>query len=393
MQIIESLITTTFDMDTSYFSANPTEKDKILFFDIETTGFSAAMSYVYLIGCVSCEKQQYTLHQWFMEDIREEKELLTSFFEFMKSYQLLVHYNGSGFDIPYLLQKCSYYNLGYDFQDILSFDIYKQLIPYKKRIPLPNLKLKTVENFLSISRKDQYSGGELIGVYTKYLALHVYERKHSHGTSHYQVTKESGLPTIEKEDPNLLKELLLLHNAEDIKNLPLILPILSFVSYFEGNLEVTTWEADEQEVRFYFELKKPLPMVLKEESSYEVLGSTHPMTLTVNQTSGCLRIALYYGCLKFYFDQYKDYYYLPLEDTAVHKSVGEFVEKEYRQAAKPDTCYQKKTGFYLPQSYPLITPSFRTERKQKQQFFEVNQEILDQECTCIVRDYVLNYFK
>ena len=43
--------------------------------------------------------------QWFSEDIREEALLIKSFFEFIKDYDLLVHYNGSGFDIPYLT-KC-----------------------------------------------------------------------------------------------------------------------------------------------------------------------------------------------------------------------------------------------------------------------------------------------
>ncbi|WP_029505456.1 hypothetical protein [Lachnoclostridium phytofermentans] len=122
------------------------------------------------------------------------------------------------------------------------------------------------------------------------------------------------------------------------------------------------------------------------------MDSNYPLTLTTRENEGCISITFYHGSLKFFFDNYKDYYYLPLEDTAVHKSVGEYVEKEYRQNAKPDTCYIKKTGYFLPQSYAMFTPSFRVERKQKQQFFEVTKELLSQESDKIASDFLRSYF-
>ncbi|ABX41707.1 ribonuclease H-like domain-containing protein [Lachnoclostridium phytofermentans] len=392
MQIIETPIKISFDFDLTMLSSKHVSNQEILFFDIETTGFSASMSYVYLIGCAYFDQSTFVLRQWFMEDIREEKELLTNFFEFIKSYRLLVHYNGSGFDIPYLLQKCSTYQLSYNFEHIISFDIYKQLIPYKKILPTKNLKLKTVEDFLKVERKDQYSGGELISVFTKFLALYTYERKHTSGASHYQVSPVSGLPSIEKSDSGTLRQLLLLHNAEDISNLPRILPMLSFVKLFEGNITLNKWNVNDQTVNFYFQINNQLPTSLKLESNYEVMDSLYPITLIASENEGCISIDFYHGSLKFYFDNYKDYYYLPLEDTAVHKSVGEYVEKEYRQNAKPDTCYIKKTGQFLPQPYAMFTPSFRMERKQKQQFFEFTEQLLEQNSEKIVSEIIRSYF-
>ena len=64
----------------------------LLFFDIETTGFSGDTSHLYLIGC--------TYHDASRES---ERELLTAFFAFMERFRILVHFNGDGFDIPYLL--------------------------------------------------------------------------------------------------------------------------------------------------------------------------------------------------------------------------------------------------------------------------------------------------
>jgi hypothetical protein len=52
--------------------------------------------------------------------------------------------------------------------------------------------------------------------------------------------------------------------------------------------------------------------------------------------------------LKYFFQNYKDYYYLPKEDMAVHKSVSAFVDKNYRQKAKPENCYTKKTFDSVP---------------------------------------------
>ena len=62
-----------------------------------------------------------------------------------------------------------------------------------------------------------------------------------------------------------------------------------------------------------------------------------------------LSIRVYKGTLKYYYPNYKDYYYLIYEDTAIHKSVGEFVDKDARIKATKETCYTKKDGTFLPQ--------------------------------------------
>lgn len=56
-----------------------------------------------------------------------------------------------------------------------------------------------------------------------------------------------------------------------------------------------------------------------------------------------LSIRLYEGTLKYYYPSYKDYYYLIYEDTAVHKSVGEYVDRDARIKATKETCYTKKS--------------------------------------------------
>lgn len=83
-----------------------------------------------------------------------------------------------------------------------------------------------------------------------------------------------------------------------------------------------------------------------------------------------LSIRLYEGTLKYYYPNYKDYYYLIYEDTAVHKSVGEYVDRDARIKATKETCYTKKSGVFLPQPEPVWIPEFKTSSKDRTGFFE-----------------------
>ena len=156
--------------------------NKIAFFDIETTGFVAETTYLYLIGCIYYKDSSLHMIQWFAEDIKEEALLIENFFEFIIDYDLLIHYNGSGFDIPYLNIKCEILQLDYSFKDIRSLDIYKKISPIKKIFRLNNYKQKTIETFLEVERKDSFGGGELIAVYQSYL-----------GKKHIEELKNQGL--------------------------------------------------------------------------------------------------------------------------------------------------------------------------------------------------------
>ena len=113
-----------------------------LLFDIETTGLSADTSYLYLIGAICLEAGEPTLIQWFCDEYSEEKEVLTFFRDFLKDYTHPVHYNGTGFDIPYLNKKFKRHCLSYAIDPETATDIYKQLLPFKKYTDFPNFKQK-----------------------------------------------------------------------------------------------------------------------------------------------------------------------------------------------------------------------------------------------------------
>lgn len=339
------------------------DMSRIAFFDIETTGFAAEASYLYLIGCAFYKDASFHLIQWFSEDIREEERLLTTFFEFLKDYDVLIHYNGSGFDIPYLQRKVFLHKLDYSFDPIKSIDIYKLIVPYKKIFKVKNFKLKTIEAFLNIHRRDTSDGGALIQVYQSYL-----------GKKQLEVLKQKrisdGNIPFPSESDQLLQQLLL-HNEDDIRGLLLVSPILYYIDLFEKPIRILQAGVDGGELCIRFEHSASLPV--------RINFGDDVAHLTAYDRTAALTVQVYEGELKYFYDNYKDYYYLPEEDCAVHKSVAHFVDKNYRVKAKPSNCYTKKQGIFAPQYGIPITPCFKIDFHDKTSFLEIHTDFLLEE--------------
>lgn len=323
--------------------------EKTLFFDIETTGFSPSNSSVYLIGCLYFEKNHAYIKQWFAQQPSEETQLLLHFSSFLSRFDVLVHFNGDGFDIPFLEKKCQTYQLPSPFHQVQSIDIYKKIKKYKKLLQLENLKQKSVEAFLGIPRKDLYSGKDLISVYKSYV----------------QNQKKEAL------------DLLLLHNHDDVQGLLQILPILSYDDLFLGKFTIDKTElqgasklevVSSQKLTFYLHLDHEVPApvsIRNNEFFFFAKGSQGRFTVTLHTDE-----------LKYFYPNYSDYYYLPKEDISIHKSVAFYVDKEFRTKAKAANCYSKKTGRFLPQYKEILTPYFKIDYFDKITYFEVTEEFL-----------------
>lgn len=322
--------------------------DQILFLDIETTGLSAATSNLYLIGCAFFKEGNWQIKQWFAQSVEEEPELLKAFFSFAENYSYLIHYNGNTFDLPYLRKKLIAYDLPYNFSKFEGIDIYKRIYPYKNFLKLPNCKQKTIEYFLGITREDTYTGGELISVYKDYLTSHDYNLYH----------------------------MLLLHNSDDMKGMLEILPILSYYDLFNNSIKARKVQANyyndihgipRKELLMKLVFASPLPVIVSAMAKgCHFKGEGH---------EGTLIIPIYEEELKYFYANFKDYYYLPTEDAAMHKSIASFVDKEYREQATASTCYTRKFSSFLPQWDILVEPFFKREYKSNELFFELTDEI------------------
>lgn len=339
----------------------------ILFFDIETTGLSPKNSDLYLIGAACFKEGRWHICQFFAENTCEQEELLREFADLMVPYKAIVSFNGDRFDIPYLRYKYDELGLTEPFGQKRSLDLYKFVHAYKVPLGIPDCKQKTVELLLGINREDKYSGGELIHVYKEYLV---------------------------SKDPDF-RDVLLLHNSDDVKGMLALLPVLHFNSFFASfrNMPKVSTRTDEDIAEQ--DIGLPVRATKVTANYYNSLdGSTRqevimklalntelPAPLSANKL-GCffkasgkeavLRVPLFEEELKYFYSNYRDYYYLPHEDMAIHKTLGEFVDRNFREKARAENCYTKKKGQYLIEWDLVFTPFFKRDYKDKNFFFELN---------------------
>ncbi len=347
-------------------------KEEILFLDIETTGLSPKNSDLYLIGVSYFQKNTWHVCQYFAESPEHEAEILKDFALLSKSFKYVIHYNGDKFDIPFLKAKYEKHEMDDPFRGLRSYDLYKVISPFKEQLGLPDCKQKTVELYLGINREDKYDGGKLIKVYLDYVA---------------------------NKSPELLR-LLLLHNLEDVKGMFLLLPMLQYQTFFNRfrNLPKVSIRTDEELVDSDYDYELPLRAKKVQANYYEdyngqkktevymklVLPVSLPSSLSGNLDNcyfkivgneATLRVPLYETELKYYYSNYKDYYYLPHEDMAIHKSIASFVDKAYREKATPENCYTKKEGQYLLEWDLVFAPFFKADYDDKRFFFDLNENV------------------
>ncbi|MCT4596282.1 MAG: ribonuclease H-like domain-containing protein [Vallitalea sp.] len=309
--------------------------DKLIF-DIETTGFSYRKNMIYLIGCIHFTNNQPTIIQWLAENENDEYALLYEFIKFCNNYSCLIHYNGLAFDIPFITRKAKLYNIKFDSFSYESIDIYRLIKPCKHILGLQNCKLKTVEKYMNIHRKDIYTGGELIKQYIDF----------------------------QKTNSDTIKNNLLQHNEDDIIGLYNIISILQSINFYNemknNNLSFSIKDTNinDTEMTINILLSNCSPITYSYRSSYHFAN--------IEKNSITIKLKLYEGELKYFFDNYKDYYYILSEDEAVHKQIAKYIDKSNKIKASSENCYLRKRGIFIP----LYTSYTDTTEK----FFYVNKK-------------------
>ena len=197
-------------------------------------------------------------------------------------------------------------------------------------------------------RDDTFSGGELIRVYREFVFSHDYNLYHT----------------------------LLLHNSDDMKGMLEILPVLAYYDMFNNSIRARKVQAS------YYNDMHGIPR--KELVLQLIFPSCLPVPISFmakgchfkgNGHEGTLIVPIYEEELKYFYANYKDYYYLPTEDMALHKAIASFVDKDYRQQATASNCYTRKFSCYLPQWKVLAEPFFKRDYNSKDLFFELTDEI------------------
>ena len=316
-----------------------------LLYDIETTGLNPKASQLYLLGVLLFHKENSEFIQYFAESVRDEEEILEQFFQLCQTKKVLISFNGEGFDNRFIEAMAKSYGKLPLHLNLKQLDLFKLIRKRKKFYGLESCSLKSCERFLGIHREDRCNGGELISVYREYL----------------------------QDKGSEKKNLLLLHNREDIQNLPALFSFLAYENIFQGNihfqraellvrdemkekndnhqkdnsLQIKDLELEERQnsrtseklcLRFSLPSSVPVPLTLTPKN----------FLLEIKETSLCLTVPLYQGELCYFFKDYKDYEFIPSEDRAVHKSLVNMYPKEMREKAKASTAYQKMKTSFLP---------------------------------------------
>ncbi len=333
MQMTEQRIEMDSSLLRNCLQALPFPAESVCFFDIETTGLSPQISSLYLIGAAWYSEGALMLRQWFADDYISEREILSSFSSFAGNFSALIHYNGSTFDIPYLEKKYVAHGLSSPFCQKENLDLYRQAAKKKNWFGTANMKLTTMERFLHFHRSDCFTGKDCIQLYTEFM-----QKKYF---------RDSRMEERRNQ--------LLLHNHDDLLGTVLCSQLLYYTSYQPAQ---PICSLSDRNLILSDTQKGEFPVSLETEQD-QIRYSFRDGRLT-------LSIPLYQGTLYHYYKDYKNYYYLPDEDTAVHKSVGIYVDPAHRKKASASNCYTKKSGLFLPlpQKYlPEEIPLFKKERR------------------------------
>ncbi len=367
-------------------------QEQCLFFDIETTGLSPRASSLYLIGIMAYHAAEdhtgngtWKITQWFADKHRDEETIIRLFLNALEQYNYLYHFNGKTFDIPYLLHKSEKYQIAlsdhvsqilHDSTGNLSIDLLSRIRPLKKILGISKAGQTDLERWMGVNREDTYTGGELITVYSQYMQDRILHPERAEEREH----------------------ILLLHNHDDMEGMLTVSQMLHYRHFFdmipalEERLQITEVILQPSEddttstLHLYFRHHAALPKAASLTNNFPLTKepalkpALDHCCLELDSDTGSLRIPMISTELKYFLPNPKDYYYLPSEDQAVHKSVAEFVDPSHRKKATAATCYLRKQGKFLPilqpykagsASFPQDTPVFLPVYRDKLGFYEL----------------------
>jgi hypothetical protein len=173
-------------------------------FDIETTGLYPGRDRI--ISASFIDPDGSGLNQYFSESSAAEDLTIASILSEFADSDVIITYNGQSFDVPFVLSRAKKFGLAEELPAFYNVDVYRWL---KNYWPLaetaPSLSQKSVEKILGLddSRTDLIGGEECIRLYSEYINL----------------------------DNENAKDLILLHNGDDVRQLAKITQALSFLPY------------------------------------------------------------------------------------------------------------------------------------------------------------------
>lgn len=292
--------------------------------NIKTTGFSTNYSSIYMIGILYYDSHisSYVIEQWFREKDNDSYEMLYEFNKKLLVFPNLIHYNGHLFDMTFINTHMSIYNIKCNLYS--EIDLFSLIRPIKKILSLSNLKLTTVSDFFNKSLSNDNTISDLTKIYTQYM---------------------------NDKDISLVY-LLFAHHKKDLSNILTLfknIPLFTFISNIKSMsipISLTSSQIKADEYHCTFNIEYDGSFILK----------NNLFMLKLKNSVANMQIQIKHQKLKFFFPHINEYYYLPSEGYAVHKSIGRYISKDDRIPANKTNCYKEKEDYFLPIPKHIILP-------------------------------------
>ena len=235
------------------------------------------------------------LISWISEQESDEYEMLTALSDALDSIRRIITFNGNAFDLPHLHQKYKAFDLMDPLQGKQYLDLMLRLKPISRFLALPSGKLADFAGFLHLAQPDASDEASF--------------RFHPGAEDKHEAsTPNDALYTLECMS--------LLHYAD-------------FLDQGARIREVTT---DEERVIFRLQYPDGFPVGFSVHDSGFHLRFSEDGTVLLSS-----RICN--GSIRYYHTDVKNYWYLPLEGYAIHKSAAQYVDKSRREKAVRENCY------------------------------------------------------
>ena len=235
------------------------------------------------------------LISWISEQESDEYEMLTALSDALDSIRRIITFNGNAFDLPHLHQKYRAYGLTDPLQGKQYLDLMLRLKPISRFLALPSGKLADFAGFLHLAQPDASDEASF--------RFHPgAEDKHEAGTPN------DALYTLE------------------------CMSLLHYADFLDQGAEIREVTTDEERVIFRLHYPDGFPVGFSVHDSGFHLRFSEDGTVLLSS-----RICN--GSIRYYHTDVKNYWYLPLEGYAIHKSAAQYVDKSRREKAVRENCY------------------------------------------------------
>ncbi|MBQ5932447.1 MAG: ribonuclease H-like domain-containing protein [Lachnospiraceae bacterium] len=323
------------------------DKEQILIYDIDTTSFEAANGCIFLIGVMFYQNDELHFLQLFSESIDEEALIIGKFFDIAENYDVLLSYKGESFDIPfigkrlYALKQNELYKR-FTMLRSRSYDIAGEIMSVKASVRFSSTKLDYLRKKCGQQVPERISGENISKFYVEHIAAAKLKKlleTTGNAANHDMIGEYHPKPVIDElahikpDSGDRFLSDILYRNRENIESVIYLLRLSRLFSMRKGrfNVNIST-ECDDIDVES--SLKNNIDTVF-----FAYFADDFELTVPISIET---------VSLKQFYPNYKDYYYFPAEDMAVHKSIAEFAASGSKKKATAKTAYRNVSGRFIP---------------------------------------------